>query len=31
MYNRTKATSVKEYIDLASDPQKNRIQNEKNR
>ena len=26
MYNRTKATSVEEYIDLASDPQKNRIQ-----
>ena len=25
MYNRTKATSVEEYIDLASDPQKNRI------
>ena len=26
MYNRTKAISVEEYIDLASDPQKKRIQ-----
>ena len=25
MYNRTKATSVEEYIELASDPQKTRI------
>jgi len=30
MYNRTKATSVEEYIDLASDPQKNRIQTIRN-